>query len=248
MDGQETTLYHAILIAASMIGLIMVYFFITVLRQQGINRRLFKEKLRTEIQTLEKERKRMAADLHDDLGPSLLSIKFQTSSFELTDPADRETLTQVHLQMDQLLHRIREISADLLPVALTRKGLPAAMQEFTQKLSGSAGLEIRLRIGDTPILSDETAVHVFRILQEITHNTIRHARASELQLGWMRKNSQFIIIASDNGIGFDTDKTSQYAGGLGLNNIVSRTEILGGKLYLDSTPGKGTSYRIVLPC
>ncbi|GAO44882.1 sensor histidine kinase [Flavihumibacter petaseus] len=248
MDGQETTLYQAILIVACTLGVILLYFFITLLRQQRINRKLFNEKLRTEIQTLEKERKRMAADLHDELGPSLLAIKFQTSSLDLPDQDDRETMRAVHEQMDQLLGRIREISGDLLPVALTRKGLPTAVQEFCKAISNSSGLEIRLDMGDMPGLADESRVHLFRIVQEIIHNTIKHARASILEISWQHRNNQFTLLTKDNGTGFNPDQFAQMPAGLGLNNIVSRAEILGGKLYLDSAPGKGTSYRIVLPC
>lgn len=247
MDGSKTTLFHAILIVAITLAIVIIYFFITLLRQQRLNRRLFQEKLRTEIETLEKERKRMAADLHDDLGPSLLALKFQTSGLDLPDAHDQEIMLKVHEQMDQLLQKIREISSDLLPAALTRKGLTTAFQEFSQTISNTSGLSIELSLAEMPALPPETTVHIFRVLQEIVHNTIKHAGASSLKVGWETQGNQFIINSADNGRGFNVDEISSRLKGLGLNNIVSRTEILGGKLYLDSAPGKGTRYRIVLP-
>ncbi|HQD10827.1 MAG TPA: histidine kinase [Flavihumibacter sp.] len=247
MDGPQTTLFTAILIAVVSLTVFLVYFFVILLRQQRINRRLFEEKLRTEIETLEKERKRMAADLHDDLGPSLLAIKFQTSSLELTDPIDHETLQMAHAQMDHLLEKIREISNDILPSALNRKGLTAAVRDFSQTVSRSAAIAIHLSIDDMPDLPAEKAVHLFRVLQEIVHNTIKHAAAKNLYIEWRQNNTALSIVTRDDGKGFNTEEAAGKMRGLGLNNIVSRTEILGGKLYLDAAPGKGTRYEINIP-
>lgn len=247
MDGPQTTLFTAILITAIALVAFTVYFFIVLLRQQTINRRLFQEKLRTEIETLEKERKRMAADLHDDLGPSLLAIKFQTSSFELPDPSDQQTLELAHAQMDHLLEKIREISNDLLPSALNRKGLQIAFTEFALSVSRGEDLQVKLELDQLPDIPSERTVHLFRVLQEIVHNAIKHSRANTLHVQWTQKNNQLVIVAQDDGVGFHVDEVSGRSKGLGLNNIVSRTEILGGKLYLDAAPGKGTRYQIEIP-
>lgn len=244
MDGPPTTLFTAILISAIALTVFLIYFFVILLRQQRINRRLFREKLHAEIETLEKERRRMAADLHDDLGPSLLAIKFQTSSLELADDIDQETLALAHTQIDQLLEKIREISNNLLPSALGRKGLAVAFEEFVRAVSQNSHTAIHLSIGCQPALPPEKSVHLFRVLQEIVHNAIRHANAAHLYIEWTENNGLLSITCTDDGKGFDADEVSGRSRGLGLNNIVSRTEILGGKLYLDSTPGKGTRYTI----
>ncbi|MFT4024630.1 MAG: sensor histidine kinase [Flavihumibacter sp.] len=247
MDGPQTTLFTAILIVAIALTVFLTYFFIILLRQQRVNRRLFQEKLRAEIETLEKERKRMAADLHDDLGPSLLAIKFQTSSLELSDPDDRETLGQVHQQMDQLLEKIRDIANDILPSALSRKGLIIALQDFTRTVSRNAAMQIHVDTAEIPNLPPEKTVHLFRILQEIVHNTIKHAGAKNLNITMKMKDELLQIVTTDDGKGFDAVEAGSKIRGLGLNNIVSRTEIIGGKLYLDTAPGKGTRFQIDIP-
>ena len=98
-----------------------------------------------------------------------------------------------------------------------------------------------------PDLPAEKAVHLFRVLQEIVHNTIKHAAAKNLYIEWRQNNTALSIVTRDDGKGFNTEEAAGKMRGLGLNNIVSRTEILGGKLYLDAAPGKGTRYEINIP-
>jgi len=104
MDTQETKVYIAALIAAGVLGVILIYFIITMIRQQRKTQRLNLEKIEAEIRTLEKERKRIASDLHDDLGPLLSAIKFKINSVDLTHEDDKMMIEHASQHIDDTLN------------------------------------------------------------------------------------------------------------------------------------------------
>src|SRR5262245_19620588 len=134
MDPNETKIYTVILIAGGVLGIILVYFIINIIRQQRRNLSLHNEKIQAEITTLENERKRIASDLHDDLGPLLSAVKLQINSVEVPDGEDQELIEKSSLYIDAILTRIREISNNLMPQVLSRKGLVIALREFIDNL------------------------------------------------------------------------------------------------------------------
>jgi two-component system, NarL family, sensor kinase len=247
MDEQETALYHAVLITGITLGIAFLFFLFTIYRQYHLNKKLFHQKLRAEIDTLERERARTAADLHDDLAPSFLAIKLQISSFDLKDEADHLVLEETSLYIDQQIQRVREIASDLYPNSLERKGLAIALQDFINDFKKNHPLQISLSCADLSALPADINLQVFRIIKEITHNTVKHANATELQLILAVMDNFLQLDTRDNGSGFDTSNINLAKKGLGLNNIFSRTEILGGKWYLTSTPKAGTKYQIIIP-
>ena len=133
MDTQETKIYLAALIAAGVLGIVLLYFIITMIRQQRITQRLNREKIEAEILTLEKERQRIASDLHDDLGPILSAIKFKINAVESRSGEDTELIRKASEHVDETIHRIRQIAFNLMPNTLTRKGLLAATEELIGK-------------------------------------------------------------------------------------------------------------------
>src|SRR5678816_4436053 len=111
MDANEARFYTAILIVCGVVGVIIVYFIVSIIRQQRRTVRLYKQSLLTEITTLEKERSRMASDLHDEIGPILSAIKLRVGSLDV--PAeDEEDVEKTNKQIDNLIKRMREISFD----------------------------------------------------------------------------------------------------------------------------------------
>src|ERR1043165_4136917 len=103
MDTQETTLYTAVLISGIIIGTIVIYFFVSIIAQQRRNQQLYKSKILAEITTLEKERQRVAADLHDELGPILASVKFKLFSIDVTTEEDQGTLDKITNNLDEII-------------------------------------------------------------------------------------------------------------------------------------------------
>jgi len=246
MDAQETRIYSAILITCVVLGVIITYFFISVLRQHRRRVALYKQSIYTEITTLERERTRMAADLHDEVGPVLSAVKLRISSLDLHNEADEEEVKKTNDQIDNLLKRMREISFDLMPNSLIRKGLPAAINEFVEYCSKSSPLQIKFSFTPTS-LSQQQSINLYRIIQEIIHNTIKHAKATELLMELRQDKDGIVLQTQDNGIGFNYDTKSKEATGLGLRNLISRAELIGGKMFFESKKGKGTSYIFEIP-
>src|SRR5690349_8916044 len=130
MDAKETSFFTAVLIVSIIIGVIIIYFITSIIRQQRRNIDLYRQSVLAEITAMEKERARIAADLHDELGPMLSAIKLKINSFELTDADDLIQVDKTNAHIDGLIKRMREISYDLIPNTLIRKGLVVALKEF----------------------------------------------------------------------------------------------------------------------
>ena len=246
MDAKETSLYTAILITSVILGIIIIYFIVSIIRQQRRTVNIYKQSLFTEITTLEKERSRMAADLHDEVGPVLSAIKLRIGSLDIHNKDDEEEVEKTNQQIDHLLKRMREISFDLMPSSLLRKGLPTALNEFIEYCSKSSLLCIKFQ--HTLVdLTEKQAINLYRIIQEIIHNTIKHAEATELLIELRTEKKLIILATKDNGKGFDYDSKSKEASGLGLQNLLRRTEIIDGKMFFESKKGKGTTYIFEIP-
>ena len=247
MDAHQTSIYNAILLSSAILGIIMLYFIASIIYQQRRNRIMYKRSLEAEIKLLEKERSRIAADLHDDLGPALSSIKFSVGSLDIFSETDTRTVDRVYDHIDSLMSRMREISADMLPHTLGRKGLVTAIEEFISNLSPSIAVKILFEHSYLPELPIAQSVHLYRIVQEIVHNTLKHAHATILLLELKLDGEQLVLLSKDNGCGFDYKLLSAESPGLGLRNLNSRAELLGGKLSVESAPDKGTIYIIEIP-
>jgi len=247
MDPNQTKIYTAILIAAGVPGTILVYFVINTIRQQRKHLSFQKEKIQAEIATLENERRRIASDLHDDLGPLLSAVKLQINSVEVPDPEDQELIERSGMYIDTILSRIREISNNLMPQALLRKGLVVALREFIDNLTLGHPFDIRFSGSGDIALTGDREIHLYRIILEVIHNALKHSQASALDLHIKNENNRLVVEIADNGSGFEYNIVSKTGSGLGLKNIVSRVEMLKGDFYIDTQPGEGTKYRIAIP-
>ncbi len=247
MDTHETKIYIAFLIAAAILGVFLIFFIITVISNQRRNQALHKEKVNAEINTLEKERARIASDLHDDLGPMLSAVKLLINDVEVTSAEDRDTLNKASDYIDGVLLQLRTIANDLMPQALTRKGLVVAVNEYVHELNEKRSMQIQFHSSlDLPVPPAQ-GIHLYRITHEVIHNAHKHAKASHMRISLEQKNNQLILSIHDNGCGFDTQNVTTIGKGLGLKNITSRVETLKGNIYLQSAPDKGTTYTIEIP-
>lgn len=246
MDAKEASFYTAILIVCAVIGVIITYFIISIIRQQRRAVRLYKQSILTEITTLEKERSRMASDLHDEVGPVLSAIKLRIASLDIHNDTDQREVEKTNAQIDNLLRRMREISFDLMPTSLTRNGLAPALNKFIEYCSRDTDLKINFQFTNIQ-LSQPQAINLYRIVQEVIHNSMKHAEASELLIELRQEEQKIILATRDNGKGFNYDEKSKEATGLGLQNLLRRTEILGGKMFVESKKGKGTTYIFEIP-
>ena len=246
MDAQQTKIYTAIIIAALVIGSILIYFIVSLIQQQRKNSRLFKEKIKAEITTLENERSRVSADLHDELGPLLFSVKFKLSGLETT-AEDHDAVEAATAYIDDIIQRIRDISNDLMPGTLVRKGVLYAIEEYIDGLSKNETLKITFTHTDIPELDKAKAINIYRLVMEIIHNTLKHAKAGFLDIEFKRDGDRLILTTQDNGTGFDYEAMKLNNGGLGLRSMLNRAEVMEGDMYVESGPGKGTNYIIEIP-
>lgn len=246
MDPKETSLYHAILITSIVLGIIIIYFVISMIRHQRRNLELNRLNILAEISTLEKERTRIAADLHDELGPILSAIKFKINSLDVTDDEDTVQLHQASSHIDDLIQRMREIAANLMPSVLLRKGLIAAIEEFISNIAQSP-THISFHHEQFPEIAQEKSINIYRIVQEVVHNALKHAQAKELSIDLATKNNYILLTVVDDGVGFDYPQRLKENSGLGLRNLKSRAEIMGGNFYIESKLAKGTKYLFEIP-
>jgi signal transduction histidine kinase len=246
MDTHETKIFTAILLAAGILGIIVIYFIITIVRNQRRHMKLQQANLLVEITTLENERKRIVSDLHDELGPLLSVVKFQVSSLETENTEDLVIIEKANDNLDNILNRIRGICNHLMPQVLIRKGLITAIQEFIHELDGHSSMNLEFNFKAVPI-PRHAEIHLYRMVQEIVNNAIKHSGASLLKIDLYLRQDKLIITIFDNGKGFDVETIKKDSSGFGLKNILSRTDILKGDLYLASQPGKGTTYTIEIP-
>jgi signal transduction histidine kinase len=246
MDPNTSKIFSAILLAAVVLGIIVIYFIITIVRNQRRHLKMQQANLLVEITTLENERRRIVSDLHDELGPLLSVVKFQVSSLETQHQDDIELIEKANDNLDTILERIRGICNELMPQVLIRKGLIMAVQEYVHELDERSPMKVKFNYAPVTI-PQKAEIHLYRIIQEIVNNAVKHSGADALTIGLSATNEKLIIKIVDNGKGFNTEKIKNESTGFGLKNLLSRVDILKGDLYLASEPGKGTNYTIEIP-
>lgn len=242
----QADMFNVVLTSAIIVTLIISFFIISIMREHKKVLKWQQARIAAEINTLENERKRIADDLHDELGPLLSAIKLQINHLEPTDETETAVLEKSSDQIDSIIQRFREISYDLLPNTLVRKGLIKATEEFISKLKPIHPLNISFTHCDFS-LKPEREINLYRILQEIIHNTVKHAKATSLNISIQKSNKMLLLKTTDDGVGFNYSEKKQVAAGLGLLSVQSRAELLGGELLVTSEPGSGTIFEIEIP-
>ena len=243
----ENKILYITILVSLIIAIIIIYFFVSIIRYHRRYMKLQREKIFAEITIRENERKRIANDLHDSLGPLLSAVKLNISNVDVGVPADRVILDKTAVYLDEIISSMRRISHDLLPSTLERKGLLEAVREFIQQVNNKQSVNIQLYIVKEIQVPKDKEIHIFRMLQEIVHNTIKHAQAKNLQIGFSEENGHLLCLTKDDGKGFDREKALTASQGLGLRSLESRCEILNGILTLESSPDAGTNYFIKIP-
>ncbi len=243
----ESKILNITILVSLIIAVIIVYFFVSIIRYHRRYMKLQRERIFAEITIRENERKRIAADLHDSLGPLLSAVNLNVSSVDIENDDDKMVLDKTAGYLDEIIGSMRRISHDLLPNTLERKGLLEAIREFITQVKGKQTLDIQLYVVKEIHISKEKEIHIFRMIQEIVHNTIKHAKATTLQIGFSEESGHLLCLTKDDGRGFEKEKALAGSQGLGLRSLESRCEILNGILSMDSKPGYGTNYFIKIP-
>lgn len=198
-----------------------------------------------------RERKRIGQELHDSLG-HLLSIAGLHASVlqkrkELSPDKKEDLLEALMKTIDDAFSEVRNISHNLAPSLLSEQGLKGALKSITDRVNQSTKLTMSFDTfglnGSMDYLIENT---LFRTIQEIVNNTIKHAEASSLFIQVTKGNDEISLMAEDNGKGFNIDEISDYSSN-GLQHMRSRIENLNGTIFIDSSPGRGTIISILIP-
>jgi two-component system NarL family sensor kinase len=185
----------------------------------------------------ESERERVAAELHDGLASRINVIRLLNGSDKKTDGVGEPT--QVNRLLDEVLQITRQMSRDLYPPMLEELGLEAAIREFLSPVISR--MQIDMAFYGIPVPDKKKDVHRFRIVQELVQNVLKHANASGIQVTLKYAASYVLICVSDNGKGFDQEKTKNS----GFKNLASRVQILNGKYKTKTQAGKGTRWIVI---
>ena len=226
----------------------LVFFFVTyqkrLLRKQlelnKVKQDQQEEILRNTIQAQENERKRIAQDLHDEVGAMLSVVKLNVSRIEKqTQDKALKVAGETKSYLDEVITQVRGISRSLLPPSLEKLGLMSAIEEMANWVNKSDEIRIECSKSGEPFRLDiKTELALFRVVQELVNNAIKHS-GSSLIVVRVRFSKNVAIVIRDTGKGFDLEEKMN--AGLGLKNLESRTEMAGAKLKLKSEHGKGTT-------
>ena len=195
----------------------------------------------------QKERIRIARDLHDSIGQMLSVIKMNISVLQPQDaevPAVNNALNLV----DKTINEVRHISHNLIPEGLNF-GLFAALEDLCQKVNLAGGTEVMLNVPEDIRqyqFAKPNELSIYRIVQEVLNNMMKHAQATHIDIDIVQKESNLTLSIKDNGKGFDTSKIDE-SKGIGWKNIAARVNLLDGKMQVQSEQLKGTQIEIFIP-
>lgn len=247
MSPTQTYLFHSFLAALTVIAILFSVFAISLFYHIHKKRIQLREKLFQDECLIEADKARIAKDLHDDLGSLLTGLKFSFTALAEKDGGDTFLASSVQ-QIDGSILRLREISLNLLPRELQTEGLNAAIESFIERIHLVDCIEIQYSgVGEVDQMDPQKAMILFRVLQEMITNSIKHSKASLIRIGIALQLPSFIVEIHDNGIGFDYESCLRLKHRSGLKNIQSRLEMLKATLFVESSKGSGTHYFITIP-
>ena len=210
-------------------------------RLQGLSRRL--------LRLQERERGRLARELHDEVGQELTALRLGLESNRevLTEAGRSEGYRQMVDLVARLQSQIRSLSRGLRPPALDTLGLEAALVELFEQLTRSTGLEIDYRLlGEPASLTPSARICAYRIVQEALTNVVRHAEVGRAEVEVSLREEIFEVRVRDRGKGFDPSARTSHGSG-GLAGMRERAELEGGDLRVESRRGEGTTVVARLP-
>lgn len=221
-------------------------FAITIIHYQRKKVAVQRARVKAEINSLEEERTRIASDLHDDLGASLSAIKLRLHCIETQDKEDANLIRQSEFYIDEAMKKVRRISFNVMPQILHRNGLSEALNELIEMLIPTTGIKINYAC-EVEVADTQKRIHIYRIVQEVLNNIIRHSQATRVDLSLKPAGSMIRLCIRDNGIGFDKNMVTKKSKGQGLRNIMARAELLNATVKMETEQGQGVDYLIKIP-
>ena len=230
--------------------------FSSIARDISERKRAEEERRRTEVlrglaDVQEEERRRIARELHDQMGQHLVALKMGLERLD-DGPLDRDRLKPLHGLLKQIGQEVHRIALELRPTALDDLGLHTALVNYVEDWSERCGVEVDLHAAglDTRRLPPPLETHLYRIVQEALTNVKKHAEAERVSIVMERRSDHLLVIIEDDGRGFDQEAGASPRAGmprLGLLGMKERVASVGGGLQVESAAGKGTSLFMRIP-
>jgi two-component system sensor histidine kinase UhpB len=200
------------------------------------------------VQAREEERRRIARELHDELGQRLTALKMELSSLgsEPVDAMRAERIGAMLEMVDDTVATVRRIATELRPLMLDDLGLNAAIEWLAHGWARRMGVAMSLDLGADPALDEATRIALYRMVQEALTNIARHAHASEVRIGLRQQGNELQLTVLDNGVGFD-EALMQREDSYGLMGMRERALMLGGTLEAGNAPRGGGRITVRLP-
>jgi signal transduction histidine kinase/Flp pilus assembly protein TadD len=199
----------------------------------------------------EAERSRLARDLHDGVGGLLSGVKLSMSNMKgnvFLSEENAQTFENVISQLDQSIAELRRVSHNMMPEALIKYGLKEALENYCENMNFSGKINVQLQTyGMEKRMEQSTEIIIYRMIQELLNNVIKHADARNVLIQLVRKEDHFNLTVEDDGKGIDA-KENENKTGAGLANIKARAEYLNGNVDIVSKKGEGTSVNIEGSC
>ncbi len=245
MTPQERTVFIAFGFIVIFIAIILLYIFLNIFKQHRLFRQLQLDKLNAEINASELERNNIATELHNEIGPYLSSVKMRLDVLQTNNP---EHLVSCIEALDKCVSQVRGMAKILAPLSVMDLSFQDAINNYIHTVNYSGQLKIIFTEIDIVQFPAEQNNQVYRMLQEIILNTIKHAKANTLRIELSKVDNKLLIRTADDGIGFDIKKIqSEHKMGLGLFGIQNRIDFLHGTMNTSEESGKGTRYNIRIP-
>lgn len=200
-----------------------------------------------QVRLVEQERQRISRDLHDELGAVFSVLSVTLAQLQLTETNNRPLLRRGKELVDNGIQRVRHIAQELIPAELALFGFTEAVKQLCRETEMATGIRVLFLHNETAAfsLSKESELAVFRILQELISNSLKHAHAHQLSICMSQDDATVEIEYSDDGTGL-TSNAGDHRTGHGINNIESRVILLKGKWEI-TKPLKGYACRFSIP-
>lgn len=227
----------------------LVFFFFVTYQKRMLKKQLELNETRSRQQeeiiantilAQENERKRIARDLHDEVGAMLSVVKLNVSRIEKKseESVAKDLAKETKQYLDDVILQVRRISRALLPPSLEKLGLWIAVEELSAWINKSEQIKVNCwKKGEPFAIDSARELAFFRIIQELLNNAMKHSSATVVAVNFRFSNNSLNIVITDNGVGFNIHEK---ATGLGLKNLENRSALAGAKFKLKSWPGKGT--------
>jgi signal transduction histidine kinase len=213
-----------------------------------LSQRVSRDTVRRVVDAQELERKRLARELHDETGQALTSILLGLKGLEqsIGSEGGRRAAAEVRDIVVATLQSVRRLAVELRPAALDDFGLAPALERLVDmyRLQSPVDIDVELRIGDDR-LPGEIETTLYRIVQEALTNVTKHASAGGVSILLRRMEDAVVVVIEDDGVGFDSGEVR--AGALGLAGMRERLALVGGRLRVETAPGRGTTLAAEVP-